>query len=169
MDFKEYFVLHTKKHSAIMPQDVAKFCYQAALGAEHLLTDIDAARRYFDAEFEQVEERQGDLAEFLTDELCRVDLGVWKARGFSKDALFDVFVGSAGVKTGGKDLLSSYLYDAESCFAELELGFSLDEWHEFLEKYTEAGMPAVHHSNAYRESERPSYRVVRRSAWEKII
>ena len=56
MDFKEYFILHAKKHSCLMPQDVAKFCYQAALGAEHLLTDIDAARRYFDAEFEQVEE-----------------------------------------------------------------------------------------------------------------
>ena len=168
MDFKEYFLLHAKKHDAIMPQDVAKFCYQAALGAEHLLVDIEAAKRYFDAEFDQVDARQGDLVEFLTDELCRVDLGVWKSRGLSGRALFDVFVGAAA-KIGGKDILSSYLDDAESCFGELELGFSLEDWHEFLEKYTEAGMPAVHHSNAYRESERPSYRVVRRSVLEKII
>ena len=169
MDFKEYFILHAKKHSCLMPQDVAKFCYQAALGAEHLLTDIGAARRYFDAEFDQVEERQGDLAEFLTDELCRVDLGVWKARGFSKDALFDAFAESAGVKAGDKELLRGYLNDAEACFDGLELNFSLDEWCGFIEKYVEAGMPAVHHSGRYRESEKPSYRVIRREALEKFI
>ena len=29
--------------------------------------------------------------------------------------------------------------------------------------YGEAGMPAVHHSEAYREAERPAYRVIRRA------
>ena len=169
MDFKDYFILHAKKHPSIMPQDVAKFCYQASLGAEHLLSDIEAAQRYFDAEFERVEERQGDLVEFLTDELCRVDLGVWKSRGLPKEALFDAFAESASVKNGGKEILSGYLDDAEACFGELELKFSLNEWRNFLEKYADAGMPAVHHSEAYREHEKPSYRVVRRTILDKII
>ncbi|MBQ7829878.1 MAG: hypothetical protein IJ345_06375 [Clostridia bacterium] len=169
MDFKEYFVLHAKKHPSLLPQDAVKFCYQAALGAEHLLVDIEAARRYFDAEFERVEERQGDLVEFLTDELCRVDLGVWKARGLPREALFDAFAESAGVKVGDKERLRVYLDDAEACFGGLELNFSLDEWRSFLERYAEAGMPAVHHSDAYRESEKPSYRVIRREALDKFI
>ncbi|MBR3685956.1 MAG: hypothetical protein IKL66_00560 [Clostridia bacterium] len=169
MDFKDYFILHAKKHPSIMPQDVAKFCYQAALGAEHLLADLAAARRYFDAEFERVEERQGDLVEFLTDELCRVDLSVWKSRGLSKEALFDAFAESASVKNGGREVLGCYLNDAEACFGELELNFSLDEWRAFLERYAEAGMPAVHHSEAYRDHEKPSYRVVRRTILDKII
>lgn len=169
MDFKDYFVLHVKRHSIIMPQDVVKFCYQAALGAEHLLADIEAARRYFDAEFDKVEARDGDLVEFLTDELCRVDLGVWKLRGLPREALFDAFAESAGVEGGGKEVFAGYLEDAEACFGELELSFSLDEWRNFLEKYVGAGMPAVHHSESYREHEKPSYRVVRRSILSRII
>ena len=169
MDFKDCFILHAKRHPSIMPQDVVKFCYQAALGAEHLLADVDAARRYFDAEFDKVEERGGDLVEFLTDELCRVDLGVWKSRGLPREALFDAFVEAASVKNGGREVLGCYLNDAEACFDGLELNFSLDEWRDFLEKYFEAGMPAVHHSEAYREHEKPSYRVVRRVILNKII
>ncbi len=169
MDFKEYFILHAKKHPSIMPQDVVKFCYQAALGAEHLLADIEAARRYFDAEFDKVEARDGDLIEFLTDELCRVDLGIWKFRGLPREVLFDAFAESARVKNGGKEVLAGYLDDAEACFSKLELSFSLDEWRAFLEKYAEAGMPAVHHSEAYREREKPSYRVVDRVILNKII
>lgn len=168
MDFKDYFVLHAKRHPSIMPQDVVKFCYQAALGAEHLLADVGAARRYFDAEFDKVEARDGDLVEFLTDELCRVDLRVWKSRGLPREALFDTFVESARVK-GSKEILVGYLDDAEACFDGLELNFSLDEWRDFLEKYSEAGMPAVHHSEVYREHEKPSYRVVRRVILNKII
>jgi hypothetical protein len=75
----------------------------------------------------------------------------------------------AGVKIGDKELLRGYLNDAEACFDGLDLNFSLDEWRDFIERYTEAGMPAVHHSDAYRESEKPSYRVVRREALEKFI
>ena len=169
MDFRECFVRHAKKHPRLMPQDVVKFCYQAAFGAEHLLSDVEAARRYFDAEFDGVESKSGDLVEFLTDELCRVDLGVWKARGLPRERLFDAFVRSAGVKSGGKEAFFAFVGEAEACFGELELPFSLDEWREFLEKYAEAGTPAVHHSGEYREKYKPSYRVVRRTIFDKII
>lgn len=169
MNFKYYFIEHAKKHPSLMPQDVVKFCYQAAFGAEHLLSDIEAARRYFDAEFDKVESRCGDLVEFLTDELCRVDLGAWKSRNLSKDALFEVFVESARAKEGDREIFLSFLCEAEASFGELELSFSLDEWKDFLKKYAEVGMPAVHHSEAYREREKPSYRVVDRRILNKII
>ena len=55
MSIKNYLTEHIKKHPSLMPQDVVKLCYQAAFGAEHLLSDLSAAKRYFDLEFDGVE------------------------------------------------------------------------------------------------------------------
>ena len=146
----------------MQPQDVVKICYQAAFGAEHLLADISAAKRYFDAEFDATEPREGELFELLSDEICRVDLGVWKARGLPSDELFGAFVATARVPVGEKERFSEYLVTAEACIAEETAAFSLEEWLVFLGKYKAAGMPAVHHSDAYRNSEKPAYRIVYR-------
>ena len=160
MDFREYLSEHIKKHPSIMPQDVAKACYQAALGAEHLLSDISAAKRYFDAEFEATEARDCHLFERLSDDVCRVDLGAWKATGMPQEWLFNMFVGTATIKHYGKEKLEEYITCAEDLLCELEIGFSLEEWSSFLREYKSAGLPAIHHSGKYRESERPAYRIV---------
>jgi ABC-type transport system involved in cytochrome bd biosynthesis fused ATPase/permease subunit len=44
-----------------------------------------------------------------------------------------------------------------SCFA-----FSAQEWSSFIEAYRAQGMPAIHHSEQYRQAEKPAYRLVRR-------
>ena len=168
MEFKNYLIDQAKKHPSMQPCDIAKMCYQAALGAEHLLLDVERARAYFNMEFDSVEPRDGELSEPLSDQVCRVDLGVWKAQGRKKEELFDMFVATASVPCGGKENQLRYLLDVENYFLELSLGFSLDEWHDFLEKYKAAGMPALHHSNEYRESERPAYRIVLRSLLKNI-
>ena len=93
----------------MQPQDVVKMCYQAAFGAEHLLADASIAKRYFDAEFDATEPREGELFECLSDEICRVDLGVWKAKGLPPELLFDRFVATARVPRGGKELFLKYL------------------------------------------------------------
>ena len=151
-----------------MPSDVAKACYQAAMGAEHLLADVSAARRYFDAELEATQARDGDLVEYLSDDICRVDLGVLKGRGLSSDALFEAFVATASVKRGGRERLVEYLEVAENCILESESVITIPEWREFLEKYRAAGLPAIHHSVEYRESEHPAYRIVARELLYKI-
>ena len=171
MDFKFYLVEQIKKHPSIKPQDVAKMCYQAAFGAEHLLLDTSAAKRYFDAEFEAVEPCEGDLFECISDKVCRVNLGAWKKRELPPERLFDVFVATASIKDGGKARFEGYISEAESCFerGEVEsLSFTLAEWRDFLDEYRAAGMPAVHHSEAYRKSEKPAYRIVRRDLIEDL-
>lgn len=164
MDFKYYFEEQIKKHPAVRPQDVAKMCYQAAMGAEHLLADISAAKRYFYYEYDSVEIRDGELYECLSDEICRVDLGVWKAKGLNGESLFEAFADTASVGCNGKEKLSEYLLAASEYIKENEerLAFSQAEWREFEEKYRAMGMPAVHHSEEYRKNERPSYRIVLR-------
>ncbi len=163
MDFSFYLTEQIKKHPSIMPQDVAKICYQAAMGAEHLLSDTSAAKRYFDAEFETIEPRRGELFECLTGDVCRVDLGAWKATGMPREWLFNMFVGTATVKRGGKEILEEYIASAEDVLKSASVRFSAEEWRGFIKNYREMGMPAVHHSEAYRQSEKPSYRIVDRA------
>ena len=145
-----------------MPQDIAKICYQAAMGAEHLLADTTAARRYFDAEFDSTEPREGELYELLSDDVCRIDLGAWRATGMPREWLFNMFVGTATVERCGRAVLEEYLAAAEEVVSATSVAFSNEEWRNFMEKYRVAGLPAVHHSQNYRENEHPAYRIVDR-------
>ncbi|MBQ8408573.1 MAG: hypothetical protein IJY39_06870 [Clostridia bacterium] len=168
MEFVLYLREHIKKHPSVMPQDVVKFCYQAAFGAEHLLSDLSVAKRYFDAEFNATEPREGQPFECLSDEACRVDLGAWKSTGMPAEWLFNMFVASASVKKDAAAAFDGYLHQAEAAFDE-SIGFGLDEWRAFLENYLAQGVGAVHHSDIYRKSEKPAYRIVDRKFLPTIV
>ena len=168
MEFKNYLIEQAKKHPSMQPSDVAKMCYQSALGAEHLLLDIERARAYFDMEYASVEPREGEIFECLSDNVCRIDLGAWKNSGLPSEYLFRMFVASASISQDGREKLVECIESVELCLGELNLSFSLDDWKAFLEKYRELGMPAIHHSDIYRNAEKPAYRIVDRK-FTKII
>ena len=124
MSIRKYIIEQFELHRSMRPDDVVKLCYQAALGAEHLLTDPDGARRYFNSEFESVDERSGALYEKISDDIARVDLGAWKAKGMPSEWLFNMFYASACPKTDGKKKLVEYLSEAEGCFKSVQKSFS---------------------------------------------
>ncbi len=167
MEFGFYLSEQIKKHPYLQPQDVAKLCYQAAFGAEHLLSDVAAARRYLYAELDSVEASEGELFENISEDICRVNLAVWKARGLPYETLFEIFLSSVEAQKDGKTAMQLYLAEAERLVNAGAFDFSVGEWKAFMEKYTDAGMPAVHHSGAYRAHEKPSYRIVKRELVEK--
>lgn len=145
-------------HPAMQPQDVLKLCYQAAHGAEHLLTDIDRARAYFDRELAAVPpDLSAPLAEDISRDITRINLGAWKAAALPPDWLFRMFVRTAKAPVGNASM-AGCLAEAASICAPV-----LPGWDDALSAWRDAGMPAVHHSEAYRTAERPAYRIVRRS------
>lgn len=158
--FVEYLARYIKKHASVQPRDIVKFCYQAAFGAEHLLADIEAAKRYFDSEYESVRPKGGDLYEELSDTICRIDFAAWKAFGMPSEWLFNMFAHSARMSHGSNELFMGYLQVAEAVLSQTEVSFSIDDWQQYMKSYKEMGMPAVHHSEKYREWEKPSYRII---------
>lgn len=144
----------------MMPEDVAKLCYQAAMGAEHLITDISRARSYFDAEFKEVTARDCPLYEKISDDVARIDLGAWKARALPEEWLFNMFYASACPRIDGRAKLAELLAEVEEALSGAKRVFSDGEWADFVKSYTEMGMPAIHHSAFYRKYEKPSYRIV---------
>ena len=142
----EYLRGQMAAHPATCPQDFIKQAYQAAFGAEHLLEDLSAAAQYFNEEFAAVAPRKGQLCEAISDGVCRVYLDVWKEKGLPPAWLFALFTMS---KPEREDIAP---------------------WLDAVEALTGAPIEAeyrrhphpVHHSEAYRQAEKPSYRVVSR-------
>lgn len=162
MNFKQYLLEHINKHSAVQPQDIVKLCYQAAYGAEHLLSDPDVAEKYLERDYAATEAADIALYENISDDVCRVNLAAWKFKKLPLQWLFRMFAASARIKSSGSDLFSEYLRTAECALMETNIGFSPADWKEYLAGYKKAGMTSVHHSPQYRECERPSYRIVDR-------
>ena len=167
MSIQNYLLEHVKKHRSVMPQDMIKFCYQAAFGAEHLLSDVAAAKRYFDAEFEATPPRMSEMVECLSDDIARVDLGAWKHMGLPKEWLFHMFVASTKFGKGQISDFEEYLSSVDEVLGEV-LNFGSEEWHKYLEYYKAEGIRAVHHSEQYRNAEKPAYRLVNRRFLETL-
>lgn len=123
-------------------------CYQAAFGAEHLLFDKEAAYKYFKEEFENTKAENVALFEELSPFVARVNIAAWKYNNLPSDWLFEMFLMSANVESGGEERFFEYLEAAEKYAGD------------YVKAYLEKGVRALHHTSAYRESERPAYRIV---------
>ena len=167
MSLIPYLTSQSRLHSSMTARDLAKLCYQAARGAEHLLSDLDRARGYLERELEATPaDGSIPLVEPISDNVARVNLAAWRARGLDAGTLFELFAATATVKREGEDLLPLYLVLAGEWVASSESPVSPAEWREFLVWYEDRGCPTVHHSEAYRAAERPAYRIVRRDLLE---
>ncbi len=165
-----YLQDHLIRHPSMTAQDIAKLCYQAAHGAEHLLSDPDRARSYLSRELETTEaDERIPMVEPISDEVARVNLAPWKARGLSADDLFDLFVATAQVSGDGDARLAAYLDEVTGYLFRVPTTVSYDAWLAFLSEYDALGCPSIHHSEAYRSAEHPAYRIVRLALLDKIM
>ncbi len=160
MNICKYVQSQLELHSSMQPQDIIKLCYQAAFGAEHLLLDKQRASNYFNEEFANTKPCAGNLYEQISDNIYRINLAVWKATGLPSEWLFEMFVNSMKPVENGKNLFLEYLDTIDEHFCEFHLAFSWDEWTGYRDHYLEDGLHAVHHSQAYRDAEKPAYRIV---------
>lgn len=156
MDFTTCLLEQLHLHPAMQPRDVLKLCYQAARGAEHLLSDATRARAYFDQEYAAtLADASQPLFEAISENVSRANIAAWKAANLPAEWLFRMFVHTASVPMGGVELLEEYIDKAAAI-----VGNTLPGWKDTLAAWREAGMPAIHHSEAYRAAEKPAYRIV---------
>lgn len=165
MDFGFYLKNQIAMHPSIQLQDVIKMCYQAVFGAEHLLKDTEQARQYFLREYDETPASYSiPLYEPISENFCRINLAAWKARNFDPEELFQLFVSSADFHTQGtRTDLNNCAKSVEKIIAKGLLPFSLEEWQEAYLAYKNNGMHPVHHSDAYRQAEKPAYRLIHKS------
>ncbi len=161
MNFHDYLYQQLNLHPSMQPQDIIKMCYQAAKGTEHLLSDIEAAHKYFENEYSNaVQNNNVPLYEEISPDVCRVNLRAWKSSGMPSEWLFRMFVHSASITFDGETLLEKYLISADKFVKTEQVPFTYEQWQNYIAQYKGNGMPSVHHSQKYGEAENPAYRIV---------
>ncbi len=165
MSIDKYLLIQAFGHPAMQAQDLLKLCYQAAYGAEHLLEDEAAAFAMLKSEWERTPENSGQLLEPVCDEYSRVDIGACKKAGLAPEDLFEAFLLTAGEprdRRAQDALFEQYLNSAEQFCTAGMLSFGPEQWNAFMVEYKAAGGGPVHHSPAYRQEEKPAYRLIDR-------
>lgn len=163
-----YLVEQFHLHPSMQMQDVIKMCFQATYEVEHLLANLEGARDYFDTEYSQTEAADIPLYERISDDLCRVNMAAWKYYERPKEELFDLFVKTADNRQGSDESFLCLLNEAVETVGKIKVSFSAEEMRAYVNAYLEQGIRAVHHSDEYRENEKPAYRLVSYSLIKKV-
>lgn len=148
-------------------QDVYKTCYQDFFGAEHLMNDTAAARRYIHYELEQC--RDIDLSAMPKQEptgfrhrFTRVSFACIIDGELTEEQLLEMFIDAAGKENAyGDDWASEWLKIEDNALKVNPL-WSNTELQSELRMAAE-GKHAVRHSDEFRNSYNPHYRIVRNS------
>ena len=160
---REILQRHLKDHPAAQVQDLVKLLYQSEFGCGHMIADEASALAYLR---EECESTPADPAAPLREEIgggfTRVNLAALPGAGLSPETLGRLFLLSARTPSGTKQGLEEKLTALQEMAREGALpGIDVEEAARFLDEYRRSGCPALHHSEAYREAEKPAYRVIR--------
>lgn len=164
---RERLLQHAKQYPKATVRDFMKYMFQSAFGCEHLIADASSAAHMIRREAEMAVPHEGDLIEPLDGAYCRVHLDVLK-KGTDAETLAELFALSAVTEENGRELLEEKI----TVFAEMveqgEIPLDRCEVRSALNDWKEAGYPACHHSNAFREAYHPAYRVIGKAYIQRL-
>lgn len=154
---KQLLLQHAKTYPQLQIQDVLKFLHQSAFGCEHFVASLEKATDYIENEYANgVCDAQ---IEPLDGAYCRVPLCVMR-QGLRAETLGKLFVASAKREENGLLALKEKLEAAKQLVREGLLPFAENAFEEAVAQWAADGYPAVHHSDIFRESYHPAYRVI---------
>lgn len=135
-------------------QDAYKLVYQAACGPAHAITDPDSARTWLEKEVQTLHDPYPEpIFDPISPDgsLVRVHLAPYLADGGDLETFLHAFLRTSREIVPDFEKLEGYLTAALNTFPCLK---------SFKETLQAQGYPAVHHSEAYRTTYKPAYRVV---------
>ncbi len=145
-------------------QDLYKLIFQAVMGSEHAIRNLDAAHSWLERELENLPDGLDEPAiDVISPEgnIVRVNLRPFIQSGEDPVSLLDAFVRTANEYRGSTERLRAYWSFAVRLAEGGELPFKQTNMTAFFKLVEEEGFPAVHHSNRYENAYRPAYRVIK--------
>ena len=146
-------------------QDLYKTCYQDFFGAEHLMRDTAAARQYLHSELEQCGEQ--DLSAMPLREptgfrhrFVRINLRNIQEGYMTEEALLILFIDAAGKENSVHDDWASEWQKIETIALQIHPAWKNKELQKELRKAADL-QAAVRHSEAFRNTYNPHYRIIR--------
>lgn len=152
-EFEAVLRAHMARWPGMEPRDFGKLAYQSEFGPEHLLGDPAGVLGYLEREWDELTDADPVLPpEDIGSGLCRFHLSACPREELPR--LAEAFCRSAVPRGSGEGLARRL-----ACLRKLAVE-GMEEW---LAEYEAAGCPPVRHSEAYRATYRPHYRVL---TWE---
>ena len=172
-DVRRALTKQLETYPASTVQDVYKTFYQDRFGAEHMIRDTAAVRRYLSYELEVAAsdsipnpyyEPTGAEGRFVRVFLRGVNEGL-----ITEEELLDAFLKSAKPTAQPEQTWAEQWAQILACLDKNQLE-QLDPDSVLPELQTAAETErAVHHSNSYRQAYHPHYRIVERSIFEREL
>lgn len=159
MKTRELLIEHCRQYPRLQIRDIFKFIYQSSFGCEHMVASCAAAKEYIRKESENILNSNDILIDTLDGDYSRVHLAYLK-HGLSIETFAKLFFLSAKTELYGKANLEEKLNTARTLVCENLLPFNESEFDEAAEKWKSEGYPAVHHSDVFRNTYNPAYRVI---------
>ncbi|MEG0688137.1 MAG: shikimate kinase [Hungatella sp.] len=163
---REILLEHESRYPQMEIADAVKLLYQSEFGGGHMIDCPEASlvrlQQEYESHFNSLKSTEGEntpIWERIGGGLYRLDLRMIK-QGLSVQTLNRMFVCTANQTRGSISGLEEKLEELRRCCIAGEVPFALPELDQYLKRYREQGYPAVSHSTCYRETYRPSYRVV---------
>lgn len=143
----------------MQPQDVYKLIYQNEFGPGHFIEEEETSLKRLVREYRSIRIRdRRNTIEPIGNGMCRYYL-----RGAGEDEiemLNRIFVLTANRHQGEMESFERKLSAAIPLLAKMNFGFSEKEYVDYIRWQKEQSYPAVSHSEAYRETFHPAYRVI---------
>lgn len=168
-NLREILADHAARYPRLETRDLYKLIYQAAMGNEHAVSDDAQVRDWLERELEALDTGP---ARALTDptidpispdgRIVRVHLRPYIATGKDLSTLLEAFARTAQTYVGTEGRLRRYWSVVERMAEEGGLPAGSDRVRQFFAQMEARGLPAAHHSTAYRDAYWPAYRVVLR-------
>lgn len=152
-------------------QDIYKAFYQEHFGAEHMITDKEAARNYLDQELATMQDkRDGIYVEpiGMSGDYVRVYLIAVSHKILSSSQLLQAFIESAGDHKPPTISWATKWQAIVEVVDEVSPGLGSDDERAMLLQAS-LNNQAVHHSQAYNAAYHPHYRIVTREIFEKML
>lgn len=156
---RRLLIMHGQTYPDMQIQDLFKFLYQSAFGCEHLLSSEKTVAERIRQEYDLCVCEAVPVPEKLDGTYSRVPLVLLK-KGISAATFGKLFALSARHEETGERELREKLGIARDLVNEGLLPFSVHEFEKAVAKWEASGFPAVRHSDVFRETYHPAYRVI---------
>lgn len=141
--------------------DIVKLVFQNEFGGGHLISDEKVSLERLRKEIGNTEFNKGiPFSEDIGNGISRLNLANLRPN-ITAEAINLCFIASAKEIVGTKDSFENKISEIYKLCRENLLPFGVKELDQYMEKYRNAGYPPVSHSEKYRSSYKPAYRILK--------
>lgn len=157
----ELLLAQCARYPALQLQDLFKALYQSILGCGHLVGAPSSAADYIRTEAASARPVSGQLIEPLGCTFCRIHLGYLKKSGLKPETLAQLFALSVQTSAGNLETLQNALQVLLYLSKNGQLPFAPTAVQQQILHWQGNGFPSCRHSDAFRATYAPAYRVLR--------